>query len=731
MRIISFHIDGFGKLTDFPQGDAEFELREGLNTVLQENGWGKSTIAAFIRCMLYGLENDRKQKNAMDKDRYHFAPWRGGAFGGRLTIEANGKIYRIVRSFGLKTASEDTFDLYLVDYTDGYGSLIPCRDYSDMIGEELFEINSESFRKTIFIGQQDGGFMGVPDSVNAKLGNITEDNDLERCENALDVLDKMVRENNPRGTRNLYKNLKDEETSLRRASLNQETLSEQLAAVSKNLEAALAEQETLAAEEEKLIEVRKRVSRGKDEKAVRDVYTKLCEAEKESKEALKNAKNVLEDPIPEQEDISEAYRLSAALEKERNEVNAKFQTDSMNATINLTLAKTNFDQARLAYEAELNRGPQNSAVFALAVACIIIGSAVGIGLPYFTKIPLLCLVGVVIALLSLLFIHRASVRKKQFLARLNPLSEREAQFEKEYKWAMEYKAVMETGNADKLMTDLKKVLFKLGYTYGPDSFTMADGPMGRRLIPIDTYERLTAVLRDLENRLLVYQEALKHYESDHSAVEEYEAQNPLCKEAPEAVDSDDVTLGEIEEKLRNIRNRNAILAKTIEQAGRDRERYAEQLEEAENAGERLEQISEELQKCTKLHETASIAYRVLGDAKEAFTRRYSESIWNSFTKYYRIITGQDPTKLYNFDSKLSLSVMDNGKHDIDFLSVGYGNLVGFCMRLALIDAMYEAERPMLILDEAFASYDRDKEAAANRLLAEVSNRYQIIYFTCK
>ena len=52
MKLISCHIENFGKLSDF-----DMDFKDGLNTVLEENGWGKTTLAAFIKAMFYGLES--------------------------------------------------------------------------------------------------------------------------------------------------------------------------------------------------------------------------------------------------------------------------------------------------------------------------------------------------------------------------------------------------------------------------------------------------------------------------------------------------------------------------------------------------------------------------------------------------------------------------------------------------------------------------------------------------
>ena len=65
-----------------------------------------------------------------------------------------------------------------------------------------------------------------------------------------------------------------------------------------------------------------------------------------------------------------------------------------------------------------------------------------------------------------------------------------------------------------------------------------------------------------------------------------------------------------------------------------------------------------------------------------------------------------------------------------WLSAGYQDLLGICMRLALVDAMYPKEKPFLVLDDPFVNLDEEKMAHGNELFGKISGEYQILYFTC-
>ena len=106
MRLISLHVESFGRLSDYT-----LNMEPGLNVILRENGWGKSTLAAFIRVMFYSFTGEGKRRDA-ENERRRYRPWKqSGVYGGQLVFEQKGRRYRIERTFGQKDR-EDTFRLY-------------------------------------------------------------------------------------------------------------------------------------------------------------------------------------------------------------------------------------------------------------------------------------------------------------------------------------------------------------------------------------------------------------------------------------------------------------------------------------------------------------------------------------------------------------------------------------------------------------------------------------------
>ena len=74
--------------------------------------------------------------------------------------------------------------------------------------------------------------------------------------------------------------------------------------------------------------------------------------------------------------------------------------------------------------------------------------------------------------------------------------------------------------------------------------------------------------------------------------------------------------------------------------------------------------------------------------------------------------------------------VDDYATNIGYLSLGNRDLIGICMRLALVEAMYEEQKPFLILDDPFVNLDENRTKGAMRFLTEIAKEYQVIYFTC-
>ena len=92
MIIESINIKSFGMITDMA-----LSFADDINVIVGHNESGKSTIAAFIKYMLYGFANEPVVDGTPD-ERERRLNWNNGTAQGTMTVRADGKRYLISRS---------------------------------------------------------------------------------------------------------------------------------------------------------------------------------------------------------------------------------------------------------------------------------------------------------------------------------------------------------------------------------------------------------------------------------------------------------------------------------------------------------------------------------------------------------------------------------------------------------------------------------------------------------
>ncbi len=179
MRLLSCYIEGYGKIKQ-----KEYRFDENITAFCAENGAGKTTLASFIKAMFYGLKGYRKGSTEFC-DREHFYPFDGSRFGGNLTFEADGYVYKIERFFGDKSETADVLQVY----RNGE----PFEGFGEEIGKIVFGVDKESFERTVFLESGDVEMKptsGIHARLNGFLEGSASDDDLDR---ALEALDKTAK----------------------------------------------------------------------------------------------------------------------------------------------------------------------------------------------------------------------------------------------------------------------------------------------------------------------------------------------------------------------------------------------------------------------------------------------------------------------------------------------------------------------------------------------------------
>ncbi len=194
MKIKKCYISSFGKLKDF-----SIEFNDELTVINHENGWGKSTLASFIKAIFYGL-NDGKRSVA-ENERTKYKPWNSTErFGGYAIIERSGSEYKIERYFGNKQ-SEDSVTVTEV----ATGKTFSTID----LGKKFFQIDEEGFLSTTYFTQKDFEIKSNP-SITAKFNETYEVSDPEAYEKTLSNLEGKAKEYKMKGDKGKISDLKRE-----------------------------------------------------------------------------------------------------------------------------------------------------------------------------------------------------------------------------------------------------------------------------------------------------------------------------------------------------------------------------------------------------------------------------------------------------------------------------------------------------------------------------------------
>ena len=237
-------------------------------------------------------------------------------------------------------------------------------------------------------------------------------------------------------------------------------------------------------------------------------------------------------------------------------------------------------------------------------------------------------------------------------------------------------------------------------------------------------------LAELESHRKDYEKELQEYRRIEQEIRAFEVKEDipalLALKVPEG-----------EESLESLADEMQVLSERMEECFQTIDSYQKQLSDLQESWDNVENMQEELKALQKKTEEGLKQYELLGmtknlleQAKSSFTAKYTEPVMQGFRKYYRILTGTE-CENYQMDANTRLQVVEgNMPRDIGYLSLGNRDLIGICMRLALVEAMYEEQKPFLILDDPFVNLDENRTKGAMRFLTEIAKEYQVIYFTC-
>ncbi|MBQ9767685.1 MAG: AAA family ATPase [Lachnospiraceae bacterium] len=743
MLLKKCYISNFGKLQDFT-----YEFKGGLNVICEENGWGKSTFAAFIRAMLYGMPQAGSRTKLEDAERRKYKPWQGGELGGYLVFEANGKEYKAERTFGAKEA-EDTFRL--IDLSTNLESM----DFSAELGKELFGLDKEAYSRSTYLPQNKISDGGMNDSIGKKLGRMAEGDEesgnFDKAYGKLDELRKKYipdRQKDEKGyVAELNRRISDTERRLENCSRKEEN-----AKPWREKERTAAEQKKACHEALQECRVKLEAAAGYEASvAKKKHYGELCLREERLKQQKEGMESLFRAGVPEGDEIrqclreaEEAAALSGELRSYRLSEAEQKALDGLQSEFSAEAPEGLYRQATEREEKERKNGKRfvrYGILFVLLAVILVIGAALSkkrpttaateqtvqneaeVGstttgeaeaAPSYATLLFGIFAGIAAAGGICLVVAGLGKKKKEEQVReeLYRLTERIREYERLSEQNERYCRCLERKNA--LLGTSEALLHR----YHMET------------------EDMTGALYVLENRR---RDFLRFSEELAEAVkkrEQFEREN--SPEAFLAPVQPAESYAELQQTERDIVRRIALL----EEEEKDcRDRAAAFEEEAEDYGElaeALEELKEKLAAKKREHTFITETMKCLQTAKEQFSSRYMRELQKSFGEYVSMLGGDGLEKStggrfggVETDINLQVQVSAYGKgKELGYFSTGMRDLIGLCMRFALVDALFEEEEPFLVLDDPFVNFDEDKLERALEFLRKTGEKYQILYLVC-
>ena len=765
MKLLSCNIVGFGCLTN-----RNYEFSDQLNQICEENGWGKSTFAAFIRAMLFGLPDGRSNQALESRPREKYRPWDGGRFGGNLVIEVGDRVYRLERFFGAKE-KDDTFRLY-----DNRTGLL-CEDFGTDIGEQLFHVDRAGYLSSAFIGQNQIA-SDVSSTLTAKMADLdTAEDDMRSFDGAMKLIEACEKDYSGRKGSKL-RSLKEQQEGL-------ELKLRDLNRTDRNLEEIWKPKETqlmaaIARCRDEIEQVQEQLREQTKRQTLRARYTDYLHsrddlsAEREHLGAMSEGLLLSQDEIEEAEGKLALYtglreqlqRLPFTDDKRnRLDVLRKLMDGITDATIDSYMDRADrldglryqngLERERLEKERSESgaamrkpRGLISSILFFLLSAA----SLVVIRYRKDFKTVLLAVAAAAFALGVTALICYIRKRKKRH-ARLLYLFEIEQAIGQRQQEIDELEPVLssflapflwETGEGNysarlNLVGGLYTEYVRLTELEREDcsGMLMAQqediaGALGRMLhADARSMTEFRVALNMQRSKRSEYDTALGHYQAHLAKLKDFEDVNDM--EAMKAAYS-------VPDESEQLREKLSQLLKEMEDLRDELEDCHNRMSELQDLAALKSEYEDRLTECLSAisemeagREVVTLTRQYLTEAFENFEEQYSATLGLKLKEYLAFLNESSGTKFgpVSMDTQMTIRFEEAGeRRTLEYYSAGMTDLVQLCKRFAMIDVLYENESPFVILDDPFVNLDGVRLKKALELLKKISGKYQLIYFTC-
>ena len=697
----------FGRLEN-----ESLDLEPGLNVIEAPNEAGKSTWTALLRVMFYGL-NTRDRSPGADKRRYQ--PWSGSAMNGAMDLSLPQGEVTITRRTARANSPMGAFSAV---YT---GTASPV-DFLTAAGcgETLLGVPQDVYERSAYI-RQSGLAVDQSAALERRIASLITTG--EEDTSFTDAAGRLKKQLNAR-----RHNKTGRIPQLEQAMAELRTAAEELDGLVQSVNRDLAEQDELQAQME---EIRGLMARH-DGADLTDEYRTV--------ESLRLDVASAHDRVKTLESGSRGLPDRLELETLQGRINALVSVDRAVAESKsrLELAVRAFRTAEAAMEAHpmagkdpsqaasipLNAPPRPKASPLFLVLALAAGLLTGGALAWFTRIwPAAVGGGLALfaAALLLLFI---------------PLRRRQTEWDQDYaELARQRREAVDT------YTELydKAVQARTVCQGAQAAYEAVEATAKANLDQILSQVRaFRPMVRDLADARAAMDEAfVRCGELEQARRKEDEARlrwQTRRDEAPpppaEPVERPQESREELLRRQADTVDRLSALRRRIHTTqGR-----IQALGDPEDLRSQLRRMEEQYAFLQKEYDAIALATEVLFVASSSLQTRFSPDLGSRAAAIFTKLTKGKYNKVL-LDQDLRPSAQETGQfvaHDVPFLSQGAADQLYLAVRLAICDMVLPADRACpVLLDDALVNFDDQRMAAALDYLLELSERRQVLLFTCK
>ena len=706
--------------------NAELTLNEGLNVITAPNESGKSTWAAFLMAMLYGVDSSERTTKTNLPVKTKFKPWSGAPMEGRMELEWQGKRITIERSTKGRVPMGE-----FRAYETASGQAVAGMT-GENCGELLLGVSRSVFERSAFIGQ---GAMA-----------LTSDAELEkRLSSLVTAGDETVSFSDTQKTLRDWRNrCRHNRTGLLPQTLMElqetENTLEQIRRLHRSDMELTARREAYLAQQEKLQTL---VAALKAREANRALEKKTAagQALKEAETVRRQAEQAAS-ALPARETLQELEKQLALLEAEAR----RFPAEAEEAPVppECPAAFRSLPEEEIvaaaqkdAQEAEhLSQGKRRSSYPALALltlalalqaAVFLIGGGT---LRLVLRLVLAALAAG--ALIWMLLLRRKNRELDAQLARAQELLQKYGgkAYGELVPLAAEYCAQLRLYAQKTKQHETRCAAFEEESRRVAEQKARLLGQIS--MLSPEAAADTEAAHRAIAAALAALDAVEKARQEENAAKSRYEA---VCAalsgvrpvQAPE-MDLTGYELGSVSNELLRL---NSSLADVRSQLDQSRGRVAALGDPAELEAKR-EALTARAEALTKRYDALELALGVLENANSELQTRFSPQISALAGRLLGEMTGERYDTIL-LGSDLRAEARERGElvtRQLLYLSGGTADQVYLAVRLAICRLALGEDVP-IVLDDALVRFDDERMRAALTLLRQEAGTRQIILFTCQ